>query len=397
MTTTDIRQLAGDADFVAANRLGRLAFGADISVPFDPAAYAAAYDRLGAFIDGRLAAKLTVIPYEQWFGGRTVPMGGIAGVAVAAEDRGAGLAGRLLTAALPRMRDRGEVVSTLFPTAVGVYRSAGWELAGTLPRTRVRTSDLLAARAMQSTEPVEIRAAREADVTGIAAAYATRCAGSNGPLTRTGPAFPAGAGEILTLDGGPVAVRNDEVVGFASYSRGRGYGADSELTVHDLIANDPAAATALLHHLGRWASVAPHTTIRMFDDDPWGLLLPASLPAPCEQVRWMLRIVDVAPAIAARGWSQHLSAAVDLDLRDERAPWNAGRWQLRVEAGEGQLISGGSGAVRIDVRGLAALYSSAASTAGLLAAGLLDDCHGDDRSALDAIFAGPRPAILDYF
>ena len=79
-----------------------------------------------ARLDGQLAACLTVLPFGQWFGGRRVPTGGVASVAVAPELRGRGVARALLSQALVAMRERGEVLSGLYPTTARLYRSMGW-------------------------------------------------------------------------------------------------------------------------------------------------------------------------------------------------------------------------------------------------------------------------------
>src|SRR5262245_5339035 len=69
----------------------------------------------GLFAGDRLTAMAAVLPFRQWFGGRSVPMGGVAAVAVRPEYRGAGCARRLLGSALAAMQGRGEVISALFP------------------------------------------------------------------------------------------------------------------------------------------------------------------------------------------------------------------------------------------------------------------------------------------
>src|SRR6185503_15238156 len=101
-------------------------------------------------------------------------------------------------------------------------------------------------------------------------------------------------------------------------------------------------------------------------------------------------------AVAARGWPPHLSGAVDLALDDDVCPWNSGAWRLVLDGGEGRLEPGGSGAVRMTMRGLAVWYAGAADPTVLRRAGLL---AGDDSADafLAAASAGPRPALEDYF
>lgn len=394
MGEAQIRLVATEAEQRQSQRLGLLAFGGDLSSPFDPAAFADSNGlRFGAFEGDRLVAKLGIRPYHQLFGGRPVPMGGIAGVAVAPAHRGRGLAQQLLLTALERMRSDGQVVSSLYQTALGLYRSKGWELGGSMPSMRIRTVDLGRVR---GGEDVSIRDCTIDDIDSVEALYLSFASARNGMLTRTGPSFPSGARDILELDGVPLAVRGDQVVGYASYSRGSGYGVQSMLAVHDLVGADAGAVAALIRHLSTWSSVALESTLRWSDDELAALLMPDSLPAPVELRRWMLRIVDLPGAVASRGWPRSLTAAVDLEVVDEDATWNAGRWHLSFADGVGEAAAGGEGTVRCTIGALAALYTCAYDTRALRTLGLLTG-PDDALACLDAAFAGPSSVMLDYF
>ena len=52
---------------------------------------------LTAFLGTQVVGSLNVIALGQWYGGRSVPMGGVATVVVRPEHRGEGIAARLLT------------------------------------------------------------------------------------------------------------------------------------------------------------------------------------------------------------------------------------------------------------------------------------------------------------
>ncbi|REK52589.1 MAG: GNAT family N-acetyltransferase [Thermobacillus sp.] len=82
----------------------------------------------GYFIDGRLAAKAAVHPMRIWLNGRSIPMGGIAGVATWPEFRRQGLVRQLLLHVLGVMRDEGVTVSFLHPFSIPFYRKFGWEV-----------------------------------------------------------------------------------------------------------------------------------------------------------------------------------------------------------------------------------------------------------------------------
>jgi predicted acetyltransferase len=82
----------------------------------------------GYFIDGRLAAKAAVLPMRIWLNGRSIPMGGVAGVATWPEYRRQGLIRQLLQHALGAMREEGVAVSFLHPFYIPFYRKFGWEV-----------------------------------------------------------------------------------------------------------------------------------------------------------------------------------------------------------------------------------------------------------------------------
>ncbi len=111
----------------------------------------------------------------------------------------------------------------------------------------------------------------------------------------------------------------------------------------------------------------------------------------------MFRLVDAPAALAARGWPERVTGAVDLELHDAAAPWNAGRFRLELADGKARVTPGGSGTVALGPGGLAALFAGALTPPLARRAGL--QSGGDERSDafLTAAFAGPRPGLLDYF
>src|SRR5687768_10513571 len=124
----EVRPLTSE-DQTAAWKLGSLAFGYhDRPMPESWSSDTPGRYTLGAFdSSGRLVAKAVDRAQQQWFGGRAVATCGVAGVAVAPELRGKGLARQVLTRLLADARDRGAAISTLFPTVPFPYRRLGWE------------------------------------------------------------------------------------------------------------------------------------------------------------------------------------------------------------------------------------------------------------------------------
>ncbi len=373
-----------------AHRLRRLAFGGPRIPPgweHDPGGWFGFVAESGH----ELVGFCRVWEYGQFFGGASVPMGGLASVAVAPHARGRGVAGALLDAALPAMRDAGQCVSALYGSVPGLYRSRGWEQAGRRERWRLATAGLARLRAPGRLPPM--RRAGEADDAAIERGYTRIAAGIAGMLDRRAPAtnFPA-RGELDIADVVPGA--GDELRGTLLANRpDRG-----PLEVADLFATDADAGLALLSSLGSWSAQVPEIDLPAFDPMVLGLL--AELPGTNVVTQpWMLRVVDLPAAVAARGWPAAAWCrpfAVDLDVVDEHAPWQAGRCRLVCDETV-SLEPGGSGALRVHARGLGPWFAGAADSGTLRRGGLAD---GDARTAtaLDVLTGAPRTVrMVEFF
>lgn len=383
----------------AAFELGCEVFGSDPD-DWDPQRPGPPSHRTtGAFADGRLVAKASVHALGQWFGGRRVPTGGLAGVAVALEHRERGLASRLVAASLPAMRDRGEVISTLFPATASLYRRLGWQAAGTRLRRSVATRML--ERLPRPDPAVHVRRGGAGDLAGLRSAHTTVAAGQPGWIDRPDWLWQRVL-HALEKDQARhlfVAERDGEVTGYLHYHRTAGD--DREffgVAVDDLVAADRATLTALLRLLASNASLNRRITYPAAPDDPLLLLLHEHCTHPeHREWRWMTRLVDAASAVAARGYPLGLRATVALDIADTAARWNAGRWVLEVAGGSAVLTPGGPGRVHVDAGTLASLYTGYANPWTLARLGLLEGASPADLVALASVFAGPSPWMPDFF
>ena len=138
----EIRPLTpADADAVAD--LDTEAFGYPAAAGPAAAQWPPVGSRAWGVLRGRdLVAAAEVRELASWFGGAAVPTAGIAAVAVRPEHRGARLLVPLFREMLADARARGEVISTLFPTAPGIYRPLGYEIVGELTDVEVPVASL---------------------------------------------------------------------------------------------------------------------------------------------------------------------------------------------------------------------------------------------------------------
>ncbi|MEO3780105.1 GNAT family N-acetyltransferase [Micromonospora sp. B11E3] len=390
-----VRELTPD-DIPAAWTLGGHAFGSDPQPPPDATTRARpGMTGYGAFDPaGRLCGKAVDLHHEQWWSGRTVSA---VGVAVAPEARGRGVARALLAALLRGARERGAAVSALYPTTTGPYRACGWEVAGTLRTVDLAAADLPRHRPAPH---LSVRAAGAEDMPAVAGLYERVARHRRGMLTRRGELFDhLGATTALPTDGVTLVEDAGELVGYASWDRGRGgYGPDSVLTVEDVLATTADAVRELVSVLARWRSVAPTLRLRLLDGDAVTAQLPLETVREHRQQPWMHRPVDVTRAVRERGWPPHARGVVDFTLDDDLADWNTGAWRLEVADGAAELRPAtGEPALHLSMRGFAQLYAGATTAESLVHAGQLRHGPGVDPRALDLLAVGGPAHLLDYF
>ena len=394
-----MRRLGPD-DAEVSRRLGWEAFGFPSPVPEEPPVPdGPGQARFGAFDEGgALVARMVDRAYDSCFGGALVPTSGIAGVTVAAEARGRGALTPLFGATLEHARERGAVISTLFPTAPGIYRRFGYELVADFVTVHVPTAALAAVKAPTTTTT---RRAVPGDLEAIRSVYDAWAIEQDGPLSRRGVSFDDSAAEIL--DQSAVTLAVDEagaVVGYTSWERGQGYGEQAALEVSDLLAQTVDGYRALLRVLGSFATVAPTTKIDTSGDDLARLLLPSLSWPVRDSSPYMLRVLDVVGALTARRYAPALRTSLDLVVTGDLLGLVDGAYRLEVADGAARctrLERPGDDTRTVSSRGLSLLYAGAQSSANLRASGHLTGGDRAEDRDWDALFGGRQRHIRNYF
>lgn len=345
----------------------------------------------GAFDSGRLVAKVMNRVYDSWFGGRLVRTAGIAGVTVIAEQRGSGLLSGLFEAVLGTARDEGAALSTLYPTAPGIYRKFGYEVVGELLSLRLPLASLATIRPAVG---ITLRRATDADAPAIRATYDTWATQQNGPLSRRGISFPATDSEFIEAFTGITMACSPagDVLGYVMWNRGTGYDGTGGIDVDDLIALTPAAASELLRFLGGFSSVAAHADFETSGLDPALLTIPQNTWTQHRRHQYMLRLLDVPAALSARSWP--VNAGVPFSVSGHGLD---GSFLLEVDGHVGQCRTvDDSRGPHFTSYGIGMLYAGTQSCANLRFAGHLTG-PSDSDATLDALFGGRQFHIRDYF
>ena len=394
--TVRVRRL-GAEDASASQRLEWEAFGVPTTDPGPSELVKPGSHGWGAVDGDRLLAQAVDHEYDGWFGGRVLPVAGIGDVTVGAEERGRSVLGPLLVALLEGARERGAVMSTLFPTAPRIYRRTGYEVVAATRRVDVPSAAL---SALPPTPGVVLRRAGLEDAGTVRRLYDTWAAGVDGALTRRGVSFSATDADLVAASTG-VTLAEDaagEVLGYAAWTRGPGDGTRPELSVADLVATRADAYVPLLRMLGTFSSVAATVRIRSSGDDLVRLLLPTTHWTTAGEDLYMLKVLDVEAAFTGAGCAPGLALRSGFTLAGDVLADLDGSYAVVADAGRISCVRAPAGDDRtLNPRGLALLVTGAAPCRDLRVLGLLTGGNPAEDADWDALVAGRVRGVLDHF
>jgi len=397
--TSVLRAPEGDEELAACFRVAARGFNIKITPEAEAEFRGGMHvDRmLAVFVDGDVAAWSQVRPFGQFFGGRSVAMGGYSPVVAAPEHRGHGYGSTVTAAHYPLMRERGEVLAGLYPASTQLYRGVGFEIGGVHAMRKLPTRSL---HKLRGGSGIAVRRAVADDLAAIKDCYRRFAATQDGWLDRPEVWWErllpvskiATSQHVYVVDG-----EGGEVRAYIRYAHRSGTDGGYSIEVAELCAPDPDLLVALWRLVGSSSTQADFAQVVGPPEHPLLLLLADQDLTTTREIRWMTRIVDASGAIAARGFPAAVSCEVDIDLTDRQCDWNAGGWHLSVSGGVGTLTKGGTGAVSMTANALASLYTGYARAETLQSAGLVSGGTTDQLGALTAAFAGPTPTIADFY
>lgn len=394
--SVQVRRLVAE-EGLPARRLGWEAFGVPGGDPSEPTVGRPGWHWWGAVDGQRVVATAADREFDGWFAGRTLPVAGIAGVTVAVEDRGRGVLGPLMVALLEQARTRGAVMSTLWPSAPGIYRRTGYEVVNVTRWIDVPSSALVG---LAPTPGLTLRRAGVGDAETVRRLYDSWASGTDGALTRRGVSFPATDAQLVGAATG-VTIAEDAggvAVGYASWTRGPGSGTGPELSVVDLVATRTEAYAALLRALGSFDSVAATVQLHTTGDDLVRLLLPTTRWAVAGEDLYMLKVLDVEAAFTGARCAQGLTLRSGFTLAGDVLADLDGSYTVQAEGGRVSCVRGPAADDRtLAPRGLALLVTGARPCRDLRLLGLLTGGDPAEDADWDALVAGRVRGVLDHF
>jgi predicted acetyltransferase len=351
----------------------------------------AGLDEIRVVRDGpEVIGGLLRIPMGQAFGGRFVPMVGIAGVGVRADRRRCGVATEMMRQTLLELWEAGTPLSALYASNQPLYRSVGYEQAGAHFHGTLRPRDI------DVREPDgRVSLATPADRHEIEALYREHAIARPGHLDR-GPYVWARLWQPFdgaTVDGALLWDDQDHLEAYVLYSQYRreeGF----LLTLKDAASRTSRGWRRIWNHLRDVTTVVSEIKLSTSPTDPLFVLQPHPYMKVHLHEPWMLRIVDPIVALEARGYPKGQPERLVIKVVDPLLGDQA--LTMDVESGRASVRKGGDPTAKIHVRGLAAMYTGYMSPFEAAALGLVE---AGERSlaALQSLFAGPAPWMRDFF
>jgi predicted acetyltransferase len=354
--------------------------------------------------DNRVVGAFRAYSLTQHMHGTAWRMLGLAAVAVDETARRGGLGRDLCVHAIRIGRERGDVLSVLYPFRPDFYHSLGWGYVGEMYAHRFRPESL-AARATIAA----VRRATADDIAAIGACYARVARDSNGLITRTTRIWRS----HLEGDGTHVYVTGTRgITGYVIVRYGRAHSPDRRpLHVREIVAEDQHSYDALVAWIASqrdsWrivqydASRDERFDLRLVEPRPPGFRTARYLWTPVARVIRgpMLRVLDVQAALEQRAqWRSGTPVRFTLSVSDDLVPENRGPFLVDFN-GDRVAVERGSTtgfALRCTAPLFAQIFAGELTVAEGMSLGGAEATG--DVSAIDALFRTARCfRLLDEF
>lgn len=361
---------------------------------------------------GRIVAHAFLFPFQAFFGGVPVKVGGIASVGVAPEARGRGVATALMDHLHVLSDRRGDAVTMLYAFRQGFYGRLGYATSSSRKRLAIDTRAVPASWVELARE--RVRGVSAGDDVTLRRLHARAAERSSGWIAR-----PKRFWEMLLARERRITLVCDHAkkkreagapaaAGYVAFSLQQGeVHAETLIEVEELVAEDDESRRALFGALAAMRDQAAEILVEIAESDPLerGLLDVDGRRFGTEAVEHglgeivggpMVRIEDIPRSLSARGYAA--DGAFDVVVRspdgDEAETLALG---VRVRNGRAEVGPARGGALQTTRAGLAAILYGALPASAAVALGLASVHDPKLATKIDAIVKLPPLAPVDAF
>jgi predicted acetyltransferase len=342
-------------------------------------------------------AQLELIPLRLETGRGPIIAAGIGSVASAPEARRRGHVAALLRHTCDELRESGVALSVLYPFKRVFYGRYGW---ATFMERRVYQGppDRFASFRYASGS---FHAAGPDQIADFDLIYRGALRGRFGPVLRDDVWW---RNDVLKdWDGKPyhAYIWRDEDGKPRSYLIYRvvSAAAGRRLECQDIVALDPTARAQLFAFFAGHADQVAQVRFKAPADAPVNLLMPEPLDCTVEP-HFMLRLVDVAGALAGYGFPADLSGRLSIGVGDDWIAEHNAVFELEIAQGRAvvrRLPADSPADIRCDVRVLTQIYSRYVRPRAAAAFGMLSVSDREALAFAERAFSGPAPFNADFF
>ncbi|MED4171835.1 GNAT family N-acetyltransferase [Halalkalibacterium halodurans] len=344
-------------------------------------------DIYGIFYDEQLAAKLHIYPFQIWFNGQKIEMGGIAGVATYPEYRRQGFVKDLLLHSLREMRRNGQSVSILHPFSIPFYRKYGWELFSYYVSVDFSVKELVL---MEEPSGYMRRRTAKATLAELRTIYDEYAKTYSGILDRKDSWW-----QQKVVNDCEIAIyytKEGSPTGYILYQV-----KDAKMIIDEFVALQHEARLGLWNFICQHDSMVQTITITLQEHDPL-LYTCLHVKERIEQKPFgMVRIVDVQRFLTQCPFLlKENDEPLFLHVLDKQAPWNRGVFKLTEGTCTKVDEFAGNRAVVIEINHLSALLFGYKTVGDLLAIEAVNGPEGE-IVRLAQMIPRNRPLLLDFF
>ncbi|MER2063985.1 MAG: GNAT family N-acetyltransferase [Alkalibacterium sp.] len=350
----------------------------------------------GAFSRGKLTSSVIVFPFEVYYNGAVLKMGGIGNVSSYPEARGQGAVRLLMEKALEEMKNKGQVLSYLAPFSYHFYRKFGYEVAFEQRRYTIMPENF---GPFEAPENRVDRVSYEEEKEAIQSVYRQKMTKAIGPLKRTNWLWET---KFLPSDKKKVALyRNSGGVpqGYLVYE----FTGDGQNTFHinELMALTGIAERALWDYIGTHSSSFERFTYTGRSDQRLSHLFHEANVKQQMNAHMMARIVDMENFLKQFPFKSTEKQDFWLEVSDASAEWNNKVFRLSINGDDITVATEEkpvetSSYLKADIQIWTQLFMQYKTVDELRFEGLLSGSE-ETAQAFKALLPQGTPELYDYF